>query len=205
LNSVDEKIRAFVGFQLSVEVAQAIVAFINDMKASVPDDGITWVEPHNVHVTLRFLGDAVDFHMIALLVELLKAVSLETRPFVIRVRGLGVFPSQQRPRTVWVGMVSEELNELASRVDRAAVRCGFQSETRPFKPHITIARVRKIRHWKTIRGELGDRGNLDFGLSSVDHVSIYRSIKDAKARIYEEIGSFPLAGVQPTDRGPGSI
>ena len=202
---MDAKIRAFVGFQLSAEVSQAIAAFVDDMKARVPGNGISWVEPHNVHVTLRFLGDAIDVHAIAPLIELLKATASGTRSFVIRVRGLGVFPNLRRPHTVWVGMVSEELNELATRVDRTAVRCGFQSEPRPFQPHIAIARVRKSKHWKAICGELRDRASLEFGFSTVDRVSIYRSLKEAEARIYEELASFPLAGAQPTTPGPSSI
>lgn len=131
---------------MSAEVAQAIATFVDDMKARVPGNGITWVDPHSVHLTLRFLGDAVGIHMITPLVEVLNAVSAGTRQFAIRVQGLGVFPNSQRPRTVWVGIVSEELKELAARVDRAAVQCGFHSEPRAFMAHLTIARLRKIRH-----------------------------------------------------------
>lgn len=97
------------------------------------------------------------------LVEELKAVAAGTRPFAIRVEGIGVFPNSLRPRTVWVGIVSEELKELAARVDRAAVQCGFDSEPRPFTPHIMIARLRKIRHWTAIREAVGEHVSLPFG------------------------------------------
>ena len=100
---LDRKIRAFVGFQLSANVARAIAAFVDDMKARVTGNGITWVEPHNVHVTLRFLGDAVDMRAIAPLIELLKATASETRSFVIRVRGLRVFQNLQRPMPYGLG------------------------------------------------------------------------------------------------------
>jgi RNA 2',3'-cyclic 3'-phosphodiesterase len=193
LKAVDEKLRAFVGFRMSAEITQTIAAFIDDIKARMPGDGITWVDPHNIHLTLRFLGDAVDLHMITPLIEVLKAVAAETRPFAIRVQGLGVFPSSQRPRTVWVGIISEELKELAARVDRAAVRCGFQSELRPFASHITIARLRKIRYWKALREALGERVSLAFGSLTVDQINIYRSLKEDQTRIYEEIASFLLS------------
>jgi RNA 2',3'-cyclic 3'-phosphodiesterase len=193
LKPVNEKIRAFIGFRMSAEVAQAIAAFVDHLKHHVAGDGIIWVDPHNIHLTLRFLGDAVDLHMITPLIEVLKAIAGETRPFAIRVQGLGVFPSSQRPRTVWVGIVSEELKKLAVRVDRAAVQCGFHSEPRPFAPHITIARLRKIKHWKALREVLGERVSLAFGSLTVDRISIYRSIKEGEARIYEDIASFPLA------------
>jgi 2'-5' RNA ligase len=159
----------------------------------VPGDGITWVDPHNIHLTLRFLGDAIGLHMITPLVEVLKAAAAETRPFPIRVQGVGVFPNSQRPRTVWVGIVSEELKGLAARVDQAAVQRGFHSESRPFTPHVTIARLRKARHWKAIRQAVGDPAILVFGSSIVERISIYRSIKEGEAHIYEEIASFPLA------------
>jgi RNA 2',3'-cyclic 3'-phosphodiesterase len=193
LKSVDEKIRAFVGFRMSANMAQAIAVFIDHLKRCVPGNGITWVDPHNVHLTLRFLGNVVDLHMITPLVEVLKAVAAETQPFSIRVQGVGVFPNLQRPRTVWVGIVSEELKKLAVRVDRAAVQCGFHSEPRPFAPHITIARLHKIKHCKALREAPGERVSLAFGSLTVDQISIYRSLKEDHTRIYEEIASFPLA------------
>lgn len=193
LSSEDQKIRAFVGFPMSTEVVQAIAALINDMKARVPGNGISWVDPHNVHLTVRFLGDGVGLHMITPLVAVLTTIAAETQPFAIQVQGLGVFPNSQRPRTVWVGIVSEKLKELAVRVDRAAAQCGFYSEARPFIPHITVARLRKVRHWKVIREGLGDVANLTFGSFTVDHISIYRSFREAQGRIYEEIASFPLS------------
>ena len=205
MNSANHKIRAFIGFQLNVEVVRALAEFIGGLKACAPDEGVAWVEPHNVHVTLRFLGDAVDLHMIAPLAEQLKAAASETPPFGIRVQDLGAFPSPQRPRTLWVGIVSAELQELAARVDRAAIRCGFQSEQRPFTPHITIARIRRIRHWKAIRSKLGELPSLDFGSSIVDHVSIYRSFKEADARIYEEIASFLLVCARQPNSDRGSV
>ncbi len=198
LNPETDKIRAFVGLRMSAEVSQAIAALVADLKARISGNGITWVDPHNVHLTLRFLGDAVNLHLITPLVEVLRAVSAAVRPFAIRVQGIGVFPNSQRPRTVWVGIVSEELKELATRVDRAAVQCGFHSESRPFVPHITIARLRKKRHWTSIREALGERVSLPFGSSTVDRIGIYRSLKEGQGRIYEEIANFPLASLGRT-------
>jgi 2'-5' RNA ligase len=83
------------------------------------------------------------------------------------------------------------LKELAAQADRAAVQCGFHSEPRPFAPHITIARLGKIKHWKALREALGERVSLAFGSLTVDRISIYRSFED-HTRIYEEIASFPL-------------
>jgi 2'-5' RNA ligase len=121
-----------------------------------------------------------------------KAVAAEARPFAIRVQGVGVFPNLSQPRIVWVGILSEELKELAARFDRAAVQCGFHSDSRPFTPHVTIARLRKARHWKAIRRAVGDPAILVFGSSTVERINIYRSVKEGEVRIYEEIASFPL-------------
>ncbi len=98
--SADEKIRAFVGFRMSAEVARAIAAFVAHLKPRVPGDGITWVYPHNIHLTLRFLGDAIGLHMITPLIEVLKAVAAGIQPFPIRAQGVGVFPNSQRPQIV---------------------------------------------------------------------------------------------------------
>ena len=106
-------------------------------------------------------------------VEVLKAVAAETQPFGIRVQGVGVFLHLQQPRTVWIGIVSEAPKDLLVRVERESLQCGFHSETRPFIPPVTIARLRKVRHWKVIREGLGDFVNLAFGSFTVDRISIY--------------------------------
>jgi RNA 2',3'-cyclic 3'-phosphodiesterase len=170
------------------------------LKVRLRADGIPWVQPRNLHVTLRFLGDSVDLHMISPLIEVLKTIAAQTASFLIKVRGVGAFPNPRRPRIIWVGLLGEDLTELAARIDRAAVRCGSQPERRPFAPHVTIARMHRVNQWGPIRRELAHAADLDFGVSRVS-VAVYRSIREIEARIYEEIASFTLAGTPPADTG----
>ena len=98
------------------------------------------VEPGNMHLTLKFLGEQdetlVDKARLAL-------ESVEHPGFRMEVRGLGAFPDIARPKVIWAGIGAggKETAELSATVDAALKPLGYQPENR-FHPHITLARVK---------------------------------------------------------------
>ena len=103
------------------------------------------VERENLHLTLKFLGDVRE----GLLPEVAKAVSETSfRPFRMALRGVGVFPNLRRPRVIWAGITEgvEELTAIFRDLEPRLVDLDFKPESRPFSPHITIARVRSGRN-----------------------------------------------------------
>ncbi len=183
--------RAFVALRISPETGTALGEFIDELRAIA--DGIGWVRISNLHMTLRFLGDAVDSRKLAPLGEALAAVAAKTAPFTIVTRGTGAFPDLARPRVIWVGLVSDELVPLAERVEATAVECGFQPERRPYSPHLTIGRVRSLRGWRAARQALEDAAAREFGVSHIETITLYRSILGPDGPTYEDLATFRLA------------
>ncbi len=136
------KIRAFVAVRLGAETEHALDGLIDELRA--PGDGISWARRANLHLTLRFLGAAVDSSLIAPLIERLNAIARARAPFSVAARGIGAFPNLAHPRVIWAGLEAEELLALASCVETAAVESGFEAERRPYSPHLTIGRVRDL-------------------------------------------------------------
>lgn len=98
-----------------------------------------WTEPDNLHITLRFFGD-VDNRKAAELIEQLDGVSVDA--FEVRLSGLGVFGGNE-PRSIWAGVeAGPELEALARANEKAARAVGLPPDTRPFKPHVTLARLK---------------------------------------------------------------
>ncbi|MGH7933480.1 MAG: RNA 2',3'-cyclic phosphodiesterase [Candidatus Binataceae bacterium] len=191
MNELPPKVRAFVALRMSREVEGALAAFIGTLRPQ--GGGIRWVRPGNLHLTLRFLGGAVETRMLAPLSVALAAIAAATAPFALSVAGTGAFPDQQRPRVGWAGLAAAELAPLAVRVEAAAVRCGFAPARRSYSPHLTIGRVRDLRGWPAARRTLSEAMKRDFGTCLIDMMILYRSILEAQAARYEELARYEFA------------
>jgi 2'-5' RNA ligase len=186
LNPPPDKVRAFAALRMSAGVERALVEFIEEMRREGGD--VRWTRAEKLHLTLRFLGAAIDSALLAPFADALGAIASATTPFAIDARGTGAFPNLRRPRVVWAGLESADLPALAVKIETAAVRCGLAAEKRPYSPHLTIGRVRGMRGWERVRDALGAASRREFGKSIADEMVLYRSI--AGAGSYQELGRF---------------
>ena len=194
LETLSDKIRAFVALRMSAEVESEIVGFVDPLREL--HSGVRWVRSQNLHLTLRFLGDAVDRNLLLPLDHTLNQITGQTSPFMLRVRGTGAFPNFDRPRIIWIGLVSEQLTRLAQQIEDAAVQAGFVPEGRPYTPHLTIGRVRDLHGWQRIRHVLCESPNQDFGAVLISELILYRSILGGKAAQYQALAHYQLTGAQ---------
>jgi 2'-5' RNA ligase len=107
------------------------------------DVAVRWGDAASLHITLKFLGEVPDSKLPSVRASLQDAI-VESPPFNVVVQGLGAFPSLARPNIFWIGVSGgDELLNLQRRIDDAMAALGFESEDRPYKPHITLGRTRK--------------------------------------------------------------
>ena len=129
----------FVGVRASMATISALGATVEKLARSAKD--LRWVSPTTYHVTLKYLG-WVQPEITPALVDAIAAATRGVAPFAVRVRGLGAFPSVAAAKVLYAGVEpSPALADLAARIERAMVDLGFPAETRPYTPHITIART----------------------------------------------------------------
>lgn len=105
---------------------------------------VRWVALPNLHLTLKFLGNAQSSRVPALQ-QALARVATKNAPFTLRARGLGCFPNIQRPNNVWVGLDGELQRAalLVQQIDDACAALGFACNQRGFAPHLTLGRVQR--------------------------------------------------------------
>lgn len=129
--------RLFVAVELHAEVNAQLARALESLRAC---RGYRWVKPTQLHVTCKFLGEVDDARVDALRAAL-RAIAVP--PLQLGVRGLGQFPPRGRPRVVWAGLCGDvaALVALAGEVEAACAPLGFAREARPFRPHVTLARV----------------------------------------------------------------
>ena len=109
--------------------------------------GISWVKSENLHITLKFLGDTPETKIDELQQVVTQAVK-GIPSFVITLRGFGAFPDKRAPRTLWTGIEgdTEILVSLANQIESAVAPLGFPPESKPFRPHLTLARIKRNHH-----------------------------------------------------------
>jgi 2'-5' RNA ligase len=127
--------RLFIAIDLPVNIRERL-SFIC---CGLP--GARWLDPEQLHLTLRFIGD-VDSIVFNDIREALTEIRGE--PFFMQLEGVGFFPPRGKPRVVWAGIKkNEQLVHVRNRVESVLVRAGLEPEGRKYSPHITLARLNK--------------------------------------------------------------
>jgi 2'-5' RNA ligase len=141
----EKKIRSFLALDPPEEVLGEIAAIQDRLRKLIQGD-MRWVRPEGIHLTLKFFGDisGADVANIATVVG--KAAEKEA-PFSLAIGGAGVFPDLHRPRVLWLGMSGdvERLRVFQKAIEQALFRIGFPREERPFRPHLTLGRIRNAK------------------------------------------------------------
>ena len=157
-------------------------------------DPVKWVPAHQFHFTLKFLGEippeAAERAMQALERAVVGAV-----PFEVRVAGLGGFPGGDRLSVLWAGVAEgkEQLTALAAAVEREFEAAGFPRERRPFRPHLTLGRVREgARVPAAVPQMLAQAAGQEFGTWRVERVVLMQSELTPRGPIYSVDGFVPL-------------
>jgi 2'-5' RNA ligase len=140
----DETLRLFVALPLGEATHKRLGGVQRKLQRVLPGGAVRWVKPAKIHLTLFFLGDTPR-ERVDPIAEALSVVTRNVPSFPFRVKGLGAFPNTRRPRVIWVGVEEPtgRLTLLHTAVNEALARVGYEPETRPFTPHLTVGRIRR--------------------------------------------------------------
>ena len=183
-----EKIRAFLALPLAEAFEASARLVVTKLKSQFPE--VKWVNPSQIHVTLHFFGD-IDLKQTEKISRCVALVTQTAKPFHLLLRGLGGFPNDSRPRIIWTG-IEGEAEALASfhlRLEDALKKAGFEGEKRPFKPHLTLGRVREGKKPPVLRG-------IEFPpteVKSISEIILFKSVLSSEGPKYETLHSFPLS------------
>ncbi|MBI1310420.1 RNA 2',3'-cyclic phosphodiesterase [bacterium] len=149
------------------------------------------VSTDGVHLTLKFFGD-LNANQIQSVCDVTAPVAAKAAPFIFQMHGLGVFPNERRPSVIWAGLVNvEACVALVEELELALSDAGFPIETRPFEPHVTLARV-KARPPDRLAELLSGFANEDFGSFRVDGIELIASELTPRGPVYSTLAEFPL-------------
>ncbi len=136
--------RMFCAFELPESLRARIHQHSQRVREAVPEAAASWSRPENIHLTVKFFAN-VDQQRVTVISAAAARVVKEFSPIQIEVEKTGVFPRPSRPQVLWIGIddPSRALASLHTQLEDEFAREGFSKEDRAFRPHLTIARIRK--------------------------------------------------------------
>jgi RNA 2',3'-cyclic 3'-phosphodiesterase len=181
--------RAFVALNLPPARREQLHQSLATLRRS--GQPLRWAESDALHLTLKFLGD-IDGSEVARIEDAMGTIARQHQPVALQIRGLGAFPSLRRTSVLWLGVHPDQrLMSMQAELELAFSRLGYARETRPFRPHVTVARTRrgarppdveKLVAALTVEGE-----------SVADTVDLMRSHLRSDGSRYEVLLRVPLA------------
>jgi len=186
-------VRLFFAIELSDALRVSLDHAIAPLRAAEP--GLAWVPPEKLHLTMKFLGETSEGDA-ERLVAAANLVAARHRPLEMTLGGVGAFPNFRRARVVWIGVESEPRLELLHHdLEVACGDAGFEVEGRPFRPHITLARVRTPLPIERARPFARAARRVAYAASEdVRALGLLESTPGSRDARYRRIHAAPLGG-----------
>jgi 2'-5' RNA ligase len=186
--SMAESIRSFVAFDIDSESVLKRMTEVQGLLLKTGAD-LKIVEPKNIHMTLRFLGNITP-GTVEKIFEGMKRVQFVS--FDVKIRGVGAFPNARYPRVVWAGIAegADQLRSIFSQLEPSLRSLGFASDPKGFSPHLTIARVRSGRNKAELARFISENEEYEFGVVRAACLRLKKSDLTPKGPIYSTLREF---------------
>lgn len=168
-----ESFRTFIAIELPPTLRARVAQHIACLRHELPDVRASWSRDDNLHLTLKFLGN-VTVADIPKVSDAVACAAKSVSAFELIFSDCGTFPPHGRPGVLWIGAQAPGLQTLHAAVEEELGEAGFARESRPFRPHLTIAR---LRHPEGVRRLAELHKNLGFARTEfvVSEVVVFRS------------------------------
>ena len=196
---MSETLRTFIAIRLPPE----IIELAGELQSRLKSGGLKlrWVRLQSLHLTLKFLGDIPE-SAIADLNGAMQRASFGYGQLELTAQGMGVFPGIKRPRVLWIGVGGEleKLTRLVAELETELEQLGFAKEKRPFRGHLTLARVKRPVDSRILLEAMQDHGHYDPRPFPARQMILYQSDLRPQGAIYTARATVDLSS--PVDATP---
>lgn len=191
----NEQIRSFIAIELPEDVKSGLRR-LQEVLKSPRYTFVKWVAPESIHITLKFLGN-ISFQKVTEITRVMEQASQGVKPFCLEIAGVGAFPNLGQPRALWLGIKGEvdKLVAWQERIDSSLALLGFARETRPFTPHLTLARLRENVTFRERRdfGELIMKTPVEVNYAvKVNSLALMKSLLLPSGAVYSRLAEVKL-------------
>lgn len=182
--------RAFIAIEIPSEVKKAALEIQNNLSRRLSE--ISWIENNNLHITVKFLGEISEENADKIN-KLILSIAGKTSVFKIKLETIGVFPSLQQARIIWMGEKNtpEGLKRMTEQLELNLESLGIPKENRPFTCHTTIGRIKHHIDARNLQDALDNarEGLVNRSLEfNAEGLTLFKSVLSAKSPTY-----IPLA------------
>ncbi len=180
--------RTFIAAPLRVE-GQFLQAR-QDLITVLKKERISWTNPEQYHITLRFIGDTelVDIKKIG---DALHAGIHVPERISLNIDGLASFGPRKRPRVIWVGFEETDfLESLKREVDAVLEKCGIPAREQPFRAHLTLGRVRSLKNLPEYYLTMEEMKHQFHGTVLFEKLVFFRSILGPRGPEYQVLNEL---------------
>jgi 2'-5' RNA ligase len=193
----EQSVRAFLSIHIPSAVREKLRAAQREIAAVIPEWAVRWTPFEQLHLTLEFLGDVATGN-VPPLESALKLIAAAHRPFELSTGRVGAFSSVRNPRVIWAGIGGEvdAVKALQADVNSSVRSFVAEQETRAYKPHVTLGRVRpvKARDLRQVSDALATATERGFGSWRVDEFALMQSKLSPQGSQHSTLATFPLGG-----------
>jgi 2'-5' RNA ligase len=186
--------RCFIAIDIDEKIRSALSGLQRQLRGSVDvkKGDINWVNPDNIHLTLKFLGEIKDEKVVEVC-NIVKAVAGRHRSFELDIESVGHFGGTS-PKVLWVGTGKggENLLELQKDIEESLALAGWPEETREFSGHLTLCRIRNPKAGIKLAQASVDYKDFKLGTMPADSVCVYQSELTPAGPIYTVLGNYKL-------------
>jgi 2'-5' RNA ligase len=177
---------------IKVDPGETLMKMISAFKSGLSGENIKWTSTDNIHITLVFLGDTEE-KQIRIISNILKERCEGSMKFELMIRGTGVFKSINDPRVIWAGIEpSERFTQLYELIKSGLKTAGILPEERPFKPHLTLGRIKHAKQITDLKKLFEIYGDVEIQKVVVNEVILYESILLQTGPVYKPISKFSI-------------
>ena len=184
--------RIFLAFDIPDNIHRICDSRIDDLRNRFADVRIGWEKTEKQHITLKFLGNT-DSSLLKNLQGRVSEIAEKHSGFTLRLARAGVFPRASRPRVLWIGLEDRpnRIQPMYADLEEACQELGWAKETRAFRPHITIGRVRDPDE-ATAVADAHLRTTIEPVEFEVAEIVIYESKLESTGSVYSRLARITL-------------
>ena len=189
-SDLDAMRRTFIG--LRIEPNQAMFHLFSDLKKNLEGEQLRWIDPDNLHLTLRFPGNTED----AQLIDICNALDLlipQYNQFNLDIKGLGIFGKRSLPKILWAGVkMPQNVCSLVENIEDIVCKAGFEAETKPYSPHLTLCRIKALSNPTHLADVINQYKQTHFLTQHVSQIILYESVLKSYGAVYMPLRIFDL-------------
>jgi 2'-5' RNA ligase len=175
-----------------VEPDSQILHLYHELQSTLNDSHFRWIDPDNLHLTFRFIGNTEESQINAI-VGGLNLIIPTFSIFKIQVHGLGVFDSRSFPRVLWAGIkMPENAFVLVRKIETVVCDAGIERVTNPYSPHLTLCRIKNLTEKAGLFHFLDKYKDVFFAKQEITEINLYESILKSSGSVYTVLHSFSL-------------